>query len=45
MDKPTPRWLALSLVLLGAALTAGTFALYRYYAGSLFVSSTLTSCT
>ena len=44
MDKPTPRWIALSLVLLGAALTAGAFMLYQYYAGSLFFSSTLTSC-
>ncbi len=44
MDKPTPRWIALSLVLLGAALAAGAFVLYQYYAGSLFVSSTLTSC-
>ena len=44
MDKSTPRWLVLSLMLLGAALTTGAFVLYQYYAGSLFVSSTLTSC-
>ena len=44
MAKPTPRWIALSLVLLGATLTAVAFVLYQYYAGSLFVSSTLTSC-